>query len=65
MKNDKKKVNDYGTGIPQHEMEALARLLLKRMQEFYATEEGKRFFAQCQQEKPAEKKPPRKHEMER
>lgn len=24
----KKKVNDYGTGIPQHEMEALARVLL-------------------------------------
>ena len=43
-KSDKKKVNDYGTGFLQHEMEALARLLLKRMQEFYVTEEGQRLF---------------------
>ena len=29
LKNGKKKKpNDYGTGIPQHEMEALARVLL-------------------------------------
>lgn len=61
----KKKVNDYGTGIPQHEMEALARVLLPEIEKFYASEEGQRQFAQCQQEKPAEKKPPRKHEMER
>ena len=34
----KKKVNDYGTGIPQHEMEALARVLLPEIEKFYASE---------------------------
>ena len=42
----KKKVNDYGTGIPQHEMEALARVLLPEIEKFYASEEGQRQFAQ-------------------
>ena len=32
----KKKINDYGTGIPQHEMEALARVLLPEIEKFYA-----------------------------
>ena len=30
----KKKVNDYGTGIPYHEVEALARVLLPEIQAF-------------------------------
>ena len=30
----KKKINDYGTGIPQHEMEALARVLLPEIENF-------------------------------
>ena len=51
MKNGKKKKpNDYGTGIPQHEMEALARVLLPEIEKFYASEKGQRQFAQWQAE---------------
>ena len=51
MKNGKKeKLNDYGTSIPQHEMEALARVLLPEIEKFYASEEGQRQFAQWQAE---------------
>ena len=51
LKNGKKKKsNDYGTGIPQHEMEALARVLLPEIEKFYASEEGQRQFAQWQAE---------------
>ena len=51
MKNGKKKKpNDYGTGIPQHEMEAQARVLLPEIEKFYASEEGQRQFAQWQAE---------------
>ena len=46
----KKKVNDYGTGIPQHEMEDLARVLLPEIEKFYASEEGQRQFAQWKEE---------------
>ena len=42
----KKAINDYGTGIPQHEMEALFRLLLPEIEKFYAIEVGQRQFAQ-------------------
>ena len=42
----KKKVNDYGTGIPYHEVEALARVLLPEIQAFFESEEGKREFAE-------------------
>ena len=41
----KKKVNDYGTGIPYHEVEALARVLLPEIQAFFESEEGQREFA--------------------
>ncbi|MBS5703730.1 MAG: hypothetical protein KHW93_07855 [Butyricicoccus pullicaecorum] len=49
----KKKVNDYGTGIPLHEVEALARVLLPEIQRFFESEEGQREFAEwkAQQEK--------------
>ena len=40
----KKKPNDYGTGIPRHEMEALARVLLPEIQKFFESEEGQREF---------------------
>ena len=51
LKNGKKKkLNDYGTGIPRHEMEALARVLLPEIEKFYASEEGQRQFAQWQAE---------------
>lgn len=41
----KKKPNDYGTGIPLHEVEALARVLLPEIQAFFESEEGQREFA--------------------
>lgn len=42
----KKKVDDYGTGIPRHEVEALARVLLPEIQAFFESEEGQREFAE-------------------
>ena len=36
----KKKINDYGTGIPYHEVEALSRVLLPEIQAFFESEEG-------------------------
>ena len=42
----KKKTNDYGTGIPAHEVEALARVLLPEIQAFFESEEGQREFAE-------------------
>ena len=42
----KKKVNDYGTGIPYHEVEALARVLLPEIQAFFESEEGQREYAE-------------------
>ena len=49
----KKKVNDYGTGIPVHEVDALACILLPKIQAFFESEEGQREFAEwkAQQEK--------------
>ena len=42
----KMKANDYGTGIPYHEVEALARILLPKMQAFFESEGGQREFAE-------------------
>ena len=42
----KKKVNDYGTGMPYYEVEALARVLLPEIQAFFESEEGQREFAE-------------------
>ena len=42
----KKKINDYGTGIPYHEVEALARVLLPEIQAFFESEEGKREYSE-------------------
>lgn len=50
----KKKPNDYGTGIPLHEVEALARVLLPEMQAFFESEEGQRGFAEWKAEREAE-----------
>ena len=47
----KKKVNDYGTGIPLHEVEALARVLLPEIQAFFESEEGQREFAEWKAQK--------------
>ena len=41
----KKKPNDYGTGIPYHEVEALARVLLSEIQAFFESEAGQREYA--------------------
>ena len=38
----KRKQTDYGTGIPLHEVEALARVLLPEIREFFESEEGQR-----------------------
>ncbi|MDR1563722.1 MAG: hypothetical protein LBS74_02060 [Oscillospiraceae bacterium] len=40
------KRKDYGTGIPRHEIEALARCLLPEIQKFFESEDGKREFAE-------------------
>lgn len=42
----KKKPNDYGTGIPLHEVEALARVLLPEIQKFFESDEGQREFSE-------------------
>ena len=42
----KKKVNDYGTGIPVHEVDALASILLPKIQAFFESEEGQQEFAE-------------------
>lgn len=49
----KKKVNDYGTGIPLHEVEALARVLFPEIQAFFESEEGQREFAEWKAEREA------------
>ena len=42
----KKKTNDYGTGIPYHEVEALARVLLPEIQAFFESEERQSEFTE-------------------
>ena len=45
-----KKGKDDGTGIPEHEVEALARCLLPEIQKFFESEEGKREFEEWKKE---------------
>jgi len=42
----RKKFNDYGTGVSQQQIEALARCLLSEINKFFESEEG-----QCEFEK--------------
>jgi len=42
----KKKIPRNDLGIPEYEMESLARILLPVMQEYLASEEGKRDYAE-------------------
>lgn len=49
----KKAENDYGTVIPKHEVEALARILLPEIQRFFESEEGKREFAEWKAQREA------------
>ncbi len=39
-----RKSSDHGTGIPLHEVEALARVLLPEIQKFFESEEGQKEF---------------------
>lgn len=50
----KKKRNDYGTGIPYHEVEALARILLPEIQAFFESENGQREFTEWKAKQRAE-----------
>lgn len=40
----RKKIDDHGTGIPHHEVEALARVLLPEIQRFFESEEGQQEY---------------------
>jgi hypothetical protein len=40
----KKKVKDYGTGVSQQDIEALARCLLPEIEKYFESEAGKREF---------------------
>ena len=42
---------DHGTGIPLHEVEALARILLPQIQAFFESEEGQKEFAEWKSKK--------------
>lgn len=50
-----KKPNDCGAGIPYHEVEALARILLPEIQAFFQSEEGQREFAEWKARQDKEK----------
>ena len=50
----RKKPNDYGTGIPYPEVEALARVLLPEIQAFFESEEGQREYAEWKAKREAE-----------
>jgi hypothetical protein len=54
-----KRHNDYSTGIPRHEIEALARVLLPAMQAFFESEEGKKEFAEWQERRKAKSTTPK------
>ena len=47
----KKKIPRNDLGIPEYEMESLARILLPIMQEYLGSEEGRRDYAQWQTRK--------------
>ena len=51
-----KKIKDYGTGIPQHEIEALARCLLPEMRKFFESIEGKQVFEEWNKEQTSDEK---------
>ena len=47
----KKKIPRNDLGIPEYEMESLARILLPIMQAYLASEEGKRDYAEWKERK--------------
>ena len=50
----KKYPNDYGTGIPYHEVEALVRVLLPEIQAFFESEGGQREVAEWKKQRETE-----------
>lgn len=52
----KKKPNNYGTGIPYHEAEALTRALLLEIQAFFESEEGQREYAEWKAQQQTEQR---------
>ena len=51
-----KRYKDYGTGIPRHEMEALARALLPTMQAMFEDENIQKEFTEWQAKRAEESK---------
>ena len=51
-----KQQKDYGTGIPRHEMESIARMLLPAMQAFFESEEGQREFEEWKAQQAAKRR---------
>ena len=50
-----KKKKDHNTGIPRHEIEAIARCLLPEIQKFFESESGKREFEEWKAKRETEK----------
>jgi hypothetical protein len=51
----KKKQDDHGTGIPRHEIEALAQSLFPDILAFFDTEQGRREFEEWERKQTAKK----------
>ena len=45
------KKKDYGTGIPEHKIESLARCLFPEIQKYFESEKGKREFEEWKAER--------------
>lgn len=52
MGRKKKLINN--SGIPDHEIEKIARCLLPELQAFYESKEGQKEFAECKKKRDAE-----------
>ena len=52
----KKKIDDHGTGIPYHVVDAFARDILPKMQAFFASEEGRKDYEDWKARQAADKK---------
>jgi len=56
------KKKDYGTGIPRHEIEALARCLLPEIQKFFESEDGQKEFEEWKRQQAEKQKTAKKTE---
>ena len=52
-----KKPSDHSTGIPLHEIEALARVLLPEIQKFFESEDGQREFQEWKRNQEIQRRP--------